>query len=61
MSVQGLVMSLGGPSIPDLCEAMDVTEEQISIAFSLTSIMWTVGAVLFGPVLDRFVEFVFCL
>ena len=53
MSVQGLVMSLGGPSIPDLCEAMDVTDEEISIAFSLAAIMWTVGAVLFGPIIDR--------
>ena len=46
-------MSLGGPSIPDLCDAMGVTTEEISIAFSTASIMWTAGAILLGPIIDR--------
>ena len=51
--LQGLSMSLDGPSIPDLCDYMDITAEQISIAFSVGAGFWLLGAILIGPIIDR--------
>ena len=40
-------------SIPDLCDSMSITDEQISIAFSVAAGVWTLGAILVGPLIDR--------
>ena len=52
-----MATSLIGPSVPDLCEQMDITPADISLAFSIPAAIWTLSGILYGPLIDRYLSY----
>ena len=51
--LQGLVYSLQGPSIPDMCDRLRVSEQGLAMVFSVTSVVGMTLSIVTGMAVDR--------
>ena len=55
--VQGMAMNLVSLTIPDLCDKMDITTEEIGWAISAGSASWIIASILMGMAIDHLTSY----